>query len=174
MQSKLTILVTGLGCAGVLWAADPSLTVTEFYAPSNKRYFMTGFADESAALNANNNASGWYPTGVIFAAYVKNENTQSQPVYRFYSPTANTHFYTTNAAEAEGLRTDKVNWRDEGIAFYAANTVGGGCAEGTAPIFRSYNNGFSKKIASNHRYSPDLTLLQNHVKAQVETLEGFA
>ncbi|OGT13319.1 MAG: hypothetical protein A3F73_07800 [Gallionellales bacterium RIFCSPLOWO2_12_FULL_59_22] len=41
-------------------------------------------------------------------------------------------------------------WGYEGDAFYAIKPTGGACPDGTAPVYRAYNNGMSG--APNHRY----------------------
>jgi uncharacterized protein (DUF1800 family) len=173
-HARFALSALALALLNTAQAADPSLTVTEFYAPANKRYFMTAYPEETASLNANNNASGWYPTGISFKAFKANEGAGATAVYRFYSPTANTHFYTSNVPEAEGLRTDKVNWRDEGVAYYLNVAAAAGCADTQVPIYRVYNDGFAKKVPVNHRFTPDLTIMQKQATANKEILEGLA
>ncbi len=81
---------------------------------------------------------------------------------RFYGTPGigpNSHFYTANVDECEGVKKDR-GWFYEGIAFYIYNPVAGQCPAGTTPIYRSYNNGFVRND-SNHRFSVDYTVFSN-------------
>lgn len=58
------------------------------------------------------------------------------PVYRFYSSSASTHFYTGNAGEAHGLRNGSpAGWNYEGVAYYAYTRQ----VSGTVPLYRFYS-----------------------------------
>ena len=56
-------------------------------------------------------------------------------MYRFYNKVQNAHFYTEDSYEAEYIRTNLANFRDEGIAFQAHQQNG----FGLSPLYRFYN-----------------------------------
>ena len=50
-------------------------------------------------------------------------------------------------------------WNSEGYAFKAGlSSAGGTCAGTTLPVFRAYNNGFTRGIDGNHRFVLDRSL----------------
>ena len=74
-----------------------------------------------------------------------------------YGP--NSHFYTSNAAECAGL---KAAYNPKALAsFFESNdfsitpAVGTGCAAGLTPVYRAYNNGYQRRVDSNHRITSD-------------------
>ena len=54
---------------------------------------------------------------VGFSAYADSSHIDAQPVFRFYSPSLDRHFFTARADEASEIRLTGL-WNDEGIAFY--------------------------------------------------------
>lgn len=59
----------------------------------------------------------------------------SVPVYRFYSPTSKTHFYTISEGEKNNLARSGSGWNFEGVAYYAYTTR----QEGTVPLYRFFS-----------------------------------
>jgi hypothetical protein len=55
--------------------------------------------------------------GVGFSAFGSAGHPDASPVFRFYSPSLNRHFFTASADEAQEIRLTGV-WNDEGIGFY--------------------------------------------------------
>ena len=141
--------------------------VIEFYHSTLKHYFLTLDPGEAAGIDAGAAGPGWTRTGGSFnvdSSPVGN----SQPVCRFYgsvSPGPNSHFFTVNAGECDGLRAQQAStpetmkkWHYEGTAFYIAPPLNAVCAEGSAPIDRYYNNGYVHGEDSNHRLTTDASL----------------
>ncbi len=64
----------------------------------------------------------WTFEGVAFYAYPTDRHpAETRPVYRFWSPTKSTHFYTISEAERSNLQANSSNlWVEEGIAWYAS------------------------------------------------------
>jgi hypothetical protein len=149
------------------YAADP---VVEFFNSDLGHYFITGSANEVINISYGGAGSGWTQTDLSFFAFVKSPPSNAQPVCRFYGqPPAgpNSHFYTSDMTECEAVKKDP-GWKYEGIAFYAIPPKNGLCPLATEPVWRAYNNGYSRND-SNHRYSTDRAVL---VALKGWTLEG--
>jgi hypothetical protein len=54
-------------------------------------------------------------------------------------------------------------WNFESFDFLTMLPINGTCSADTTPIYRAYNNGFSKGIDSNHRIASDQTAIQEVV-----------
>ncbi len=149
------------------------VTVTEFYNTNLDHFFITSDEDEVAAIEAGRAGKGWQQTGYNFNAWMPQRNALDPPgTCRFYgsrSPGPNSHFYTISKEECAFLvkrsrevALDKPRWNLEYENFFTAfePEADGTCKSGLVPIYRAYNNGFSKGIDSNHRFVADRTLLQ--------------
>lgn len=148
-------------------AAAPDTEAVEFYNAFINHYFVTATATEAQALESGAAGPGWLRTGRSYPAWLDKSSApaDAQPVCRFYSTGANSHFYTASANECAGLRqleaTERAaggavkGWQYEGIAFYIQAPSGGQCSGGTVTITRAYNNGFATGEGSNHRFIDD-------------------
>jgi hypothetical protein len=118
--------------------------VTEFFNVETGHYFMTADLDEAAGLEAGRAGPGWVRTGLTFSEVLMTSHGcfgLCLPVSRFYAPSANTHFFTLDTAEAETLLRPGSGWTFEGYAFMATPPdLSGGCEIGTTPVYRLYNN----------------------------------
>lgn len=169
---KATRILTG---ALALFAAMPvayasQVDAVEFYQPDIGHYFVTASASEASGIDRGLAGPGWVRTGRAFAVWndAASAVAGSQPVCRFYSSLANSHFYTASAGECEALKaqaageraaTGRVRgWEFEGVAFQAQVPDAGRCPAGTTPLFRVYNNGFANGQGSNHRFVDDAEL----------------
>jgi hypothetical protein len=144
-------------------------TVVEFYNEWLDHYFMADSANEVALLDGGGQG-GWKRTGQSFAAWPEASLAppQAVPVCRFYAKGPNSHFYTADPKECQGLRdleaaqraqaqgagTDFLGWGYEGTAFYALLPQDGQCPGGSKPVWREYNNR-AMQNDSNHRFTPD-------------------
>lgn len=92
------------------------------------------------------------------------------PLLRQPHPGPNSHFYTVDPLECAGLKevqaatpiTQK-RWNFESLDFMSSAPVGGACANGAAPVYRAYNNGFARGIDSNHRLTRNAAAIQEVV-----------
>jgi serine protease len=127
--------------------------VYEFYNAKSKHYMLTGSKEDAAALyNGGEGLEGWMDTLQYFYAWSGPEDG-AVPVCRFYTPGANSHFYTAKAEECDSLiRGDYGPWIYEGTAFYAklpnTNDI---CPAASSAIYRLYNNRWMYND-SNHRF----------------------
>ena len=153
--------------------ATPALatTVIEFYNTNLDNYFITADANEAAAIDNGSAGPGWIRTGYTF------ESGGSTSVCRFYgsqSPGPNSHFYTVDSAECQGLKAQQIptgdprkltekSWNFESLDFVSTPPSNGTCPSGTVPVYRAYNNGFARGVDSNHRITSSLTAIQEVV-----------
>jgi hypothetical protein len=131
-----------------------TVALVEYRHSGWDHYFMTGLANEIAQLDAGAFA-GWARTGHAINAYPTGA-TAGVPMCRFFSTSfapRSSHFYTPLAAECATVKANP-DWSFEGDVFNVVLPAAeGGCAAGTRPLFRLYNDG--QGGAPNHRYTTD-------------------
>jgi hypothetical protein len=161
------------GVAGLLWFFAPAAlafaipyvqaTVVEYYNTNLGHYFLTADPVEEQGIDNGSAGPGWVKTGYSFLAYTYPLRGNAcftgpdcgLPVARFYGTPGigpNSHFYTANAAEAEGLEKPGSGWTFERFEFtVSVPGASGQCATGLTPVYRLYNNRWMFND-SNHRY----------------------
>ena len=146
--------------------------VVEYYAPSTGHYFMTANPSDKSWMDVGD--AGWMRTGQQWKAWLRAQDAPpgAMPVCRFYAAGPNSHFYTANPADCQGLKDLEqqqraqaaaagqpfLGWAYEQVAFYALVPVNGQCPGGTIPVYRAYNNRFQYND-SNHRFMTDGQML---------------
>lgn len=133
--------------------------IVEFYNTNLDNYFITADAGEAAAIDNGSAGPGWSRTGNTF---ISGGNSSVCRFYGSQSPGLNSHFYTVDPGECASLKqlqaatpaTEK-RWNFESLDFISTPLAGGQCPAGTKPVYRAYNNGFSRGVDSNHRISTD-------------------
>ena len=147
-------------CAAQAHGAEPTATAVEYFNTSLKHYFVSADPAEQRSVETGGAGTGWVRTGGQFGVFANASDASGlSPVCRFYGRPGvgpNSHFYTADRAECEAVKADR-GWLYEGIAFYVAEAASGRCGAGTAPVYRSYNNGFVRND-SNHRFTVDATV----------------
>lgn len=94
-----------------------------------------------AYVDQPNEVVDWYRPLDIAALIAKNgieDDPQADgdlPIYRFYSETTGSHFFTVNKDEATAIATQAGNLRFEGSQFYANAAAG----TGLVPVYRFVN-----------------------------------
>jgi len=144
--------------------------VTEFYHPGLDHYFITADQGEKFFVRSGGAGAGWTETGQSFWAWTLQWPLSSAIVCRFYGDPAlgpNSHFYSASTDECRGLLKRETlapdglpRWHSEGYAFKVALPASFRCSGGTLPVWRVYNNGYTRGIDSNHRYVLDTALIQ--------------
>lgn len=77
----------------------------------------------------------WDWGDIAYYAYAGADDAAGlRPVYRFWSPVVNRHFYTLDDPPHRSLPGDPNQWQPEGVAFYAFPT--GSEPAGAVPIYR--------------------------------------
>jgi hypothetical protein len=157
-------LAASIACA---WGTAPALIpppaspipVIEYYNVDLHHYFLTAHPDEMAAIEAGSAGPGWTRTGWSFVAYPALSaiclSDCGVNVARFYSAFSNSHFYTSDKAEAAGILQPGSEWKFERQEFEVpVPDSDGQCASGLVPVYRLYNNRFAFHD-SNHRFVTD-------------------
>jgi len=139
----------------------------EFYNTGLDHYFITADSNEAAAIDGGSAGPGWSRTGNSF------KSGGSSAVCRFYgslSPGPNSHFYTVDAGECNFLKqlqastpATQKRWNFESLDFVSTPPTSDACPTGTTPVYRAYNNGFSRGIDSNHRITSNPAAIQEVV-----------
>lgn len=175
MRSELLSIAIAALLVPAAHAAEPTMTVVEFYNTALRHYFITGDPAEASGIDAGAAGAGWVRTGGRFSAWKNASDAPGlNPVCRFYGTPGkgpNSHFYTADPAECAKVKTDP-GWLYEGIVFHIAPAQDGSCVERSTAVLRSYNNGFSRND-SNHRYTVDHTVFAKAGK-EGYTPEGVA
>lgn len=173
LDANSRLLVAGQDATSAVLArydlsgAPASISVVEFYNTNLDNYFITADSREASAIDNGSAGPGWIRTGNSF----KSGGTTS--VCRFYgsqSPGPNSHFYTLAGPECDGLKQLQVStpatekrWNFESLDFMSTPPTNGTCPSGTVPVYRAYNNGFSRGVDSNHRITSSPASIQEVV-----------
>jgi hypothetical protein len=153
-------------------AAAGDVTVVEYFHEGFGHYFVTPYPGEQQTLDAGND---WRRTGLAFRAW-SSSGPDRVAMCRFYSQSMfapkSTHFYTHVESECRSL-AGQAGWWPEGPTFAVRLVEGAGaargCATGTVPLYRLYNNG--QGGAPNHRYTIDAATVDQMI-ARGWTPEG--
>ena len=168
VTSTLTFLFFSLASQ----ATPPTAVAYEFYNTDLRHYF-SAIDPEASMIDAGSAGQNWFRTGASFGVYRQASDSPSAvPVYRFYSRSKNSHFYTATNNEYQAVLNDP-GWIPEGIAFYVEPVQANGtCVAGATAVHRSYNNRHAQNDP-NHRFLIDYTV---HAKManQGSVLEGVA
>jgi hypothetical protein len=115
---------------------DGSMPVHRFWSPVAGSHFYTSSESERETLTRSPEV--WIYEGVAFRALPENGDPKSLPVYRFWSPVTDGHFYTIDEAERDRLlREFEGVWIPEGIEFYAFKE--GSQPADSIPVFRFWS-----------------------------------
>ncbi len=146
-------------------------TVIEFFNTNLDNYFITADSNEAAQIDGGAAGPGWSRTGYTFKS---GGTTSVCRFYGSYSPGPNSHFYTVDPAECQGLKDQQIpagdprkltvkSWNFESLDFVSTPATNQTCPTGTAPVYRAYNNGFARGVDSNHRITSSTTAIQEVV-----------
>jgi len=107
--------------------------VYRFYNSSTQKHFYTAVTSEKDNLINNLSLGYSYEGRAFYVSFIT--GTGLVPVWRFYNPVSQDHFYTANPSEKNSLINPNSGYNYEGIAFYAY------CATSTvdSPVYRYYN-----------------------------------
>lgn len=93
--------------------------VYRFWSPTYGRHLYTLDEAERDELLAHYPRI-WTCEGPVFRAFGSQRDERLAPVHHFWSGLLNTHFYTIDPKEAEGLIANHADaWTYEGVSFYA-------------------------------------------------------
>jgi len=114
--------------------------VYRFWSPVLERHFYTLSPAERDKL-INNYSGVWTYERVAYYAFADDTEPSTAPVYRFWSGSLNTHFYTSSQAERDKLINNYPQvWAYEGIAFYAyVGSLVSLSPIGVSPVYRFWS-----------------------------------
>jgi hypothetical protein len=115
-----------------------SRPVYQFWSARLGGHFWTVRDQEKNLLLSTYSRDAWDYEGIVYYAYAQADaRVGLHGVHRFWSPTRQRHFYTTDGGEAEALRQGAPgnSWDYEGVAFYAF--AGNSRPPDTVPVYRS-------------------------------------
>lgn len=104
-----------------------AVAIERFYNTRTGHHFFTVSQSEAEMVKAKIAESEWpfIYEGKAFAVYPSDPMPTGQgqeiPVHRFYSPTLDRHWFTSNQDEVDQIRLTGV-WNDEGVAFWGEVT----------------------------------------------------
>jgi len=112
--------------------------VYRFWSPTMNKHFYTMTARERDKLITQYKGI-WQLEGEAYYAFYQAVEEGLLPVYRFWSPKLEAHFYTISEEErASTLKNYPGVWVSEGVAFYAYPQ--GRQPLGTLPVYRFWSN----------------------------------
>lgn len=92
------------------------LPVYRFWSPTYKHHFYT--MNEVEMNNIIATMPEWNFEGKVYSADDYAAYPEDVPLYRFWSSTYRSHFYTTDLVEKEHIIRDMPEWQYEGVAYY--------------------------------------------------------
>ena len=115
--------------------------VFRFWSPKFERHFYTLSTAERDKL-INHYSDVWTYEKVAYYAFAAATEPDTVPVYRFWSGTLRSHFYTVSEAERDKLINNYAQtWAYEGIAFYVyPSSPGSVHHRGTYPVYRLWSS----------------------------------
>jgi hypothetical protein len=122
--------------------SDPAMVTTpvpvyRFWSPVLRRHFYTIKEGEKNKL-INNYSDVWTYEQVAYYAFAGATDPIAAPVYRFWSPSLKTHFYTIREGEKNKLIDNFSNvWTYEGVAFYTYTMEAH--SQGTSAVYRFWS-----------------------------------
>ncbi|MBN1362295.1 MAG: hypothetical protein JW993_16995 [Sedimentisphaerales bacterium] len=112
----------GIGYRAYPDRSDPACKpVYRFWSPDLAKHFYTISESERQKV-ADEQGATWAYEGVAFYAYPEGAQPEwALPVYRFWSASLGSHFYTMDLAERDKVVNEYAGiWSYEGIAWYAS------------------------------------------------------
>jgi hypothetical protein len=149
------VLTAVVAVAATLSATAQTVNVVEYRNKTLDAYFLTGRANEQAALDA---VADFTRTGMSFQATAATTAPAALTrVCRFYvsvaTPFVNSHFYGRQGVDCESiLAANPAGFSYEGYDFALQTPTTGTCPSGTTPVYRSFRALAGNKT-SNHRYT---------------------
>jgi hypothetical protein len=158
---------------------EPDLPVYWFRSPTTGENFYTASEKQRDKVLTLYSAGVWTYQGVAYFTYRDKRDDSVLPVYRFWSPKTQSHFYTANQNERDKLmaycsRIEAVGdgipctWIYEGVAFHAQ--VEAGQMKGILPVYRFWSNALGRHLYTTSETEKD----QLGRQPKVWTYEGIA
>ena len=166
-MSRATALATVFFAFNAFTASAQTVTASEYYNKVLDAYFVTGRANEQAALDG---VADFQRTGMTFQAVAAVSASAAQTkICRFYisltSPFTSSHFYGRQGTDCEFLLAQNLaGFTYENYDFATQQPTNGTCPAGTVGIYRGFRAAANGKTP-NHRYSASLATYNSAVAA---------
>jgi len=121
-------------------SGEPS-PIYRFWSNANKAHFFTISASEKDYIIATYPEEKWKYGGTSYYAYTSDRAPAgTSPVYRFWSSTNKTHFFTISESEKDLIIATypEEKWKYGGIAWYAYKSDS--ALPGTSPVYRFWSS----------------------------------
>jgi hypothetical protein len=117
-------------------APGAKMPVYRFWSPVLASHFYT--MDEVEKQYVIDTYPGiWSYEGIAYLAMSDQTNPRAVPVYRFWSDSLGSHFFTADEVQKNSLLNEYPDvWTFEGTAFYAFPLDGAAPPAGTLPVYR--------------------------------------
>lgn len=113
------------------------VAVYRFISPKTGKYFYTPSEAEKDLL-IDQFSDAWTFEEIAYHAYASASDAALMPVYRFWSPKSDSHFWTISESERDWLINQFPDvWTYEGLAFYAYPE--GSQPAGAKPVYRFWS-----------------------------------
>lgn len=129
----------------------PIVQVYRFWSSkfANAHFFTTSESEAGNVLLDQN----WSYEGLAFGAMAATSGAcgEGSPMFRFWSPGFQSHFYTLDATEKDHIVAADRNWQFEGVAYCAFATE----QPGTVPLYRFWSPSFRKHFFTANQAEAD-------------------
>lgn len=151
--------------------APGATAVYRFWSDTLQTHFYTRSVQERDSIIARYPARIWRYEGVAFGAYAS-AASGTVPVYRFWSDTGGSHFYTASREERDFIIANYPTrvWRFEGTAFHVYESSSS--LSGLRPVSR-----FWSPTLGNHFFTANASesaFVRANYPARIWTFEGTA
>ncbi len=158
------------GPAGATFMDQASITpatvgVYRFFDTQDGTHFFTSSTSERDQLLADRPDLAFEGVG-INAVSLSAADPDAEPVYRFFSTSDGTHFFTSSAAERDSVEVSRPDLTFEGVGFYEDRMQ----QPGDSAVYRFFDT-----IHGTHLYTADATERASILASRPDlTLEGVA
>jgi hypothetical protein len=147
--------------------------VYRFWSPDNSRHFYTISESEKEHVLATYPPSTWTYEAVAYYAYADNSELSLAPVYRLWSPTLGSHFYTIDPDERDLMLAEHPDvWTYEGPVFYAYPE--GSQPADTSAVYRFWSETFGTYFYTINESEKDFIIANYPHAWEYETIAWYA
>jgi len=133
-------------------ANTSSQRIYRFWSNRGQHHFYTANDNELTNVVNNYSTNVWKYEKAAYNAFTT-QQTNTIPLYRFWSDNYQGHFYTSNETEKNKIIASNPNWRYEQIAYYV---YGSGYTGPSTPVYRFWSDNYR-----GHFYTSNETEMNN-------------
>jgi hypothetical protein len=129
---------------------DSRTPVYQFYSPTDDRHYFTNREGEKDYIIANW-SNYWSYVGIAWYGFAT-EQPGTIPVYQFYSPSDDRHYFTSREGEKDYIIANWPNyWSYVGVAWYAYAVE----EPGTIPVYQFYSSSHDRHYFTSREEEKD-------------------